>query len=115
MSQKETAKKVSDNPLLPSIGTIRPNVGSHEALLYYRNLIAGNGLEIIKAEKDITIGIAQSVNNSIDKFDDVGVVFFDEVHHLAATTFFKISEGLAFFTYHSNKCCICSVCNSSCG
>jgi superfamily II DNA or RNA helicase len=53
----------------------------------------GNGKKQIK---DITVGIVQSVNNSIDRFiqQDLGLVIFDEVHHLAATTFFSIAEGL---------------------
>lgn len=49
-----------------------------------------------KQIKDITVGIVQSVNNSIDRFiqQDLGLIIFDEVHHLAATTFFSIVEGL---------------------
>jgi superfamily II DNA or RNA helicase len=53
----------------------------------------GNGKKQIK---DITVGIVGSVTNAIDKFKahDLGLVIFDEVHHLAADTFFAIAEGL---------------------
>jgi ATP-dependent helicase IRC3 len=44
--------------------------------------------------KDITVGIAQSVVNRIDKFDNLGLIIFDEVHHLAADTFFSIADNL---------------------
>lgn len=49
-----------------------------------------------KQIKDITVGIVGSINNSIDRFIqlDLGLVIFDEVHHLAAGTFFSIAEGL---------------------
>lgn len=50
-----------------------------------------------KKIRDITVAIAASVNNHIDKMQkaDLGLIIFDEVHHLAASTFFSISEGLA--------------------
>ena len=50
-----------------------------------------------KQIKDITVGIAASVNNSLDKFvaHDLGLVITDEVHHLAADTFFAISTALS--------------------
>lgn len=46
---------------------------------------------------DITIGIAASVTKNIDlfKISNFGLVIFDEIHHIAADTFYKISEGLA--------------------
>lgn len=49
-----------------------------------------------KQIKQITVGIVGSVTNSIDKFKqaDLGLVIFDEVHHLAADTFFSIAQGL---------------------
>jgi len=49
-----------------------------------------------KQMKDITVGIVQSVNNAIDQFakHELGLVIFDEVHHLAADTFFSIAAGL---------------------
>ena len=54
----------------------------------------GNGKKKIK---DITVGIAQSVNNHVDKFisADLGLMIVDEVHHIPATTFFNISEKLS--------------------
>jgi superfamily II DNA or RNA helicase len=50
-----------------------------------------------KQIRDITVGIVQSVNNSIDQFakHELGLVIFDEVHHLAADTFFSIAAGLS--------------------
>lgn len=49
-----------------------------------------------KSIKDLTVGIAQSVNNHISEFkkQNLGFILFDEVHHLAADTFFAISSGL---------------------
>lgn len=45
---------------------------------------------------NITIGIAASITRNIDKFKELelGLVLFDEIHHIAASTFFKISSGL---------------------
>ena len=50
-----------------------------------------------KKINDITVGIAASVNNHIDKFveHDLGLVIVDEVHHLAADTFFTIAKSLS--------------------
>lgn len=50
-----------------------------------------------KQVKDITVGIVQSVVNSIDTFTkhDLGLVIFDEVHRVAADTFFSIASGLS--------------------
>ena len=50
-----------------------------------------------KKIKDVTIGIANSVNKHIDKFKeiDLGLVIFDEAHHTSATTFFTISRELS--------------------
>ena len=49
-----------------------------------------------KQINDITIGIAASVCRNIEAFKqhDFGLVIFDEVHHIAANTFFVIAEGL---------------------
>lgn len=49
-----------------------------------------------KKIKNITIGIAASVSNSIDAFkkEDLGLIIFDEVHHIAANTFYDISVAL---------------------
>jgi DNA excision repair protein ERCC-3 len=46
---------------------------------------------------DITVCIAASANNSIDKIKkiDLGLVIFDECHHTPANTFYSISQGLA--------------------
>lgn len=50
-----------------------------------------------KKLNDITIGIAMSVNKDIEVFraHDLGVVIVDEVHHIPATTFYKIALGLS--------------------
>lgn len=50
-----------------------------------------------KKLNDITVGIAASVNNHIEKFvkHDLGLVIIDEVHHIAADTFFTIATSLA--------------------
>lgn len=70
---------------------------------FYDELVAAFGSNKVgyfgdgkKQIKDITVGIAQSVNNHIDKFqaEDLGLIIFDEVHHLAADTFFIIAEKL---------------------
>jgi superfamily II DNA or RNA helicase len=47
-----------------------------------------------KKVKDLTVGIAASVVKNIDAFDDLGVIIFDEVHHIAASTFYEIAVGL---------------------
>ena len=49
-----------------------------------------------KKIKDITVCIAQSAKNHIDKFKkhNLGLIIFDEVHHLAASTFYDISLNL---------------------
>lgn len=54
----------------------------------------GNGKKKIN---DVTVAVAASVKNHIEKFkkEDLGLILFDEVHHLAANTFYSISEGLS--------------------
>lgn len=49
-----------------------------------------------KKTNDITIAIAASVVKNLDVFAklDLGLVIFDEVHHIAASTFFEISKTL---------------------
>jgi superfamily II DNA or RNA helicase len=49
-----------------------------------------------KKIKEITIGIAASVVRNIDSFKDtnLGLIIFDEVHHIAASTFYEIAVGL---------------------
>jgi superfamily II DNA or RNA helicase len=46
--------------------------------------------------KNITVGIAASISNNIDKFkeENLGLIIFDEVHHIAANTFYDISVAL---------------------
>ena len=70
---------------------------------FYQELVSAFGESRVgyfgdgkKQIKDITVGIVGSINNSIDKFkkQDLGVVIFDEVHHLAADTFFTIYKEL---------------------
>lgn len=49
-----------------------------------------------KQVSEITIGIAASICKGVDVFkkQDLGLVIFDEVHHIAANTFFSIASGL---------------------
>ena len=47
-----------------------------------------------KKIKDITVGIAASVVKNPNDFKDLGVIIFDEVHHIAATTFYEIATAL---------------------
>jgi len=49
-----------------------------------------------KKIRDITVGIAQSVNNHIEKFKEagLGLMIIDEVHHVPASTFFSIASEL---------------------
>ncbi len=53
----------------------------------------GNGKKKIK---DITVGIAASVNNHAEKFksEDLGMIIFDECHHTPAETFYNITQQL---------------------
>jgi len=46
---------------------------------------------------DITIGIVGSVTRNIDLFkeENFGLVIYDEIHHIAADTFYNIAEGLS--------------------
>lgn len=46
---------------------------------------------------DITVCIAASANNSIEKIKnfELGLIIFDEVHHIAANTFYNIAQGLS--------------------
>lgn len=50
-----------------------------------------------KQIKDITVGIVQSVLNSVERFEkhELGLIIFDEVHHLAANTFFSLANSLS--------------------
>lgn len=47
-----------------------------------------------KKVKDITVGIAASVVKYTEDFTDLGCIIFDEVHHIAASTFFDIAKKL---------------------
>lgn len=65
-----------------------------------RECFGKNRVELFSGKRkkmaDITVGIAASVVKAADKFRDhgVGLVIFDEVHHIAATTFFEIARAL---------------------
>jgi superfamily II DNA or RNA helicase len=50
-----------------------------------------------KQINDITIGIAASITRNTDDFKNAnfGVVIFDEIHHIAADTFYSIAEAVA--------------------
>ena len=50
-----------------------------------------------KKINDITIGIAASITRNTEDFKkaDFGVVIFDEIHHIAADTFYNIAEAVA--------------------
>jgi superfamily II DNA or RNA helicase len=50
-----------------------------------------------KKINDITIGIAASITRNTDDFknSNFGVVIFDEIHHIAADTFYNIAESIA--------------------
>lgn len=49
-----------------------------------------------KKIKDITIGIAASIikDTNLFKKEELGCIIFDEVHHIAASTFFSIASDL---------------------
>jgi len=49
-----------------------------------------------KQLKDITVGIVGTINNNIDTVSKhgLGLVIFDETHHISADTFFSIAENL---------------------
>lgn len=50
-----------------------------------------------KKINDITIGIAASITRNTDDFKnaDFGMVIFDEIHHIAADTFYNIAEAVS--------------------
>jgi len=50
-----------------------------------------------KKINDITIGIAASITRNTEEFKkaEFGVVIFDEIHHIAADTFFKIADAVS--------------------
>lgn len=49
-----------------------------------------------KKIKDITVGIAASVNKNVEEFKkhDLGLIIMDEVHHVPANTFYSIARAL---------------------
>ncbi len=49
-----------------------------------------------KKTADITVGIAASVVRNLDLFkqEELGMIIFDEVHHIAANTFYDIAKEL---------------------
>lgn len=72
-------------------------------LQFFEELASAFGRERIgfygdgrKSIKDITIGIAPSVCNHAEEFKkaDLGLIIFDETHHIAADTFYAISDLL---------------------
>lgn len=50
-----------------------------------------------KKINDITIGIAASITRNTEDFKkaDFGIVIFDEIHHIAADTFYNIAEAVS--------------------
>lgn len=46
---------------------------------------------------DITVGVAQTVINHVDRFStqELGVIIYDEAHHVAANTFISIAKSLS--------------------
>jgi len=70
---------------------------------FYKELVDAFGESMVgyygggkKKIKSITVGIVASVVNAIDEFKkaDLGVIIVDEVHHLAASTFYEITTAL---------------------
>lgn len=70
---------------------------------FYKELVSAFGDNKVgyfgggkKKIKDITVGIAQSVNNHVQKFVDanIGLMIIDEVHHVPANTFYSIAAEL---------------------
>lgn len=77
--------------------------GSSVASQFYEQLVAAFGKKRVgfygggkKQIADITVGIAASVSKYVTDFQkaDLGLVLFDETHHIAASTFFEIAQGL---------------------
>jgi superfamily II DNA or RNA helicase len=70
---------------------------------FYNELTEAFGDKIVgiygggkKKIRPITVGIAASVVRNVDAFKeaDLGMIIFDEVHHIAASTFYDIALGL---------------------
>jgi superfamily II DNA or RNA helicase len=47
--------------------------------------------------RDVTVGIVGTIKNNLTKFKnaDLGLIIFDEVHHIAADTFYAIADELS--------------------
>jgi superfamily II DNA or RNA helicase len=45
---------------------------------------------------DITVGLAQTIVKNTDMLKDLGVVIFDETHHISASTFYSIANDLGY-------------------
>lgn len=60
--------------------------GKHKVSFY------GGGKKKIN---NITVGIAASVTRNVDDFKNFGIVIFDEIHHIAADTFYNIADSVA--------------------
>lgn len=58
ITRKPRLKKPTDPPLLAYSGSIREPPYLFQNEVYYRNLVAGNGLEFIVNEDDVSIGIS---------------------------------------------------------
>lgn len=70
---------------------------------FYKELVSAFGESKVgfigggkKKIKDITVGLVQSIVNSLDSLvkEDLGAIIFDETHHLAASTFYKVAQAL---------------------
>jgi len=69
------------------IESLQEAFGEHKVALY------GSGKKKIA---DITVGIAASIVRNLDEFkeENLGLIIFDEVHHIAANTFYDIASAL---------------------
>jgi superfamily II DNA or RNA helicase len=74
------------------------------AKMFYNDLVKAFGSNKVgfygdnkKKINDITVGIAASVTKDTDIFakHGLGLIIFDEVHHIAATTFYSIMSALS--------------------
>ena len=77
--------------------------GSSIGKQFYNDLVEAFGEQKVgffgdgkKKIRQITVGIAASVNNHADKFkaEDLGMIIFDEAHHTPADTFYNITQQL---------------------
>ena len=77
--------------------------GSSIGKQFYKELVEAFGENKVgfygdgkKKIRQITVGIAASVNNHAEKFqaEDLGLIIFDECHHTPAETFYNITQKL---------------------